>query len=67
MSPAQSLCTNSATLATKITADKAYGTGLKNKENRIISQVSWNGNDPDDCADQLIAAAASSILSDATR
>ena len=47
--------------------DKAYGTGLKNKENRIISQVSWNGNDPDDCADQLIAAAASSILSDATR
>lgn len=37
--------------------DKAYGTGLKNKQNRIISQISWDGNDPVECAQQLIAAA----------
>lgn len=46
--------------------DKAYGIGLKNKEDRIISQISWDGNDPVECADQLIAAAVKSIATNAS-
>ncbi|HEU5147445.1 MAG TPA: tRNA 2-selenouridine(34) synthase MnmH [Chryseosolibacter sp.] len=46
--------------------DKAYGTGLKNKENRIISQSIWNGNDPVEFADQLIAIATKSVATRAS-
>ena len=38
--------------------DKAYGTGLINKQKRIIAELVWNGDDPLECADRLIAAAA---------
>lgn len=41
--------------------DKAYGTGLKNKQDRIISALSWDGNDPGACARHLIAAADASL------
>ena len=34
--------------------DKAYGTGLKNKEHRIKAHVPWNGRDAATCARQLI-------------
>ncbi|MGC1243191.1 MAG: tRNA 2-selenouridine(34) synthase MnmH [Chryseosolibacter sp.] len=37
--------------------DKAYRTGLSNKEQRIRSVVPWNGKDPSACADHLIASA----------
>ena len=33
--------------------DKAYATGLKNKRERIKSQVVWNGEQADECAQQL--------------
>jgi tRNA 2-selenouridine synthase len=34
--------------------DKAYGTGLQNKRERIRLHVSWDGEDVDRCAEQLI-------------
>lgn len=34
--------------------DKAYSTGLKNKEGRIKSRVTWDGRDSNACARQLI-------------
>lgn len=34
--------------------DKAYNTGLKNKESRIRSRVTWDGRDADACARQLV-------------
>lgn len=37
--------------------DKAYGTGLKNKQDRIIAQLSWDGNDAGECARQMVSAA----------
>jgi len=37
--------------------DKAYGTGLKNKEDRIVAQLSWDGREPDECARRMVAAA----------
>lgn len=36
--------------------DKAYGTGLKNKERRIRFQVSWDGKDVHQCADALMVS-----------
>lgn len=33
--------------------DKAYSTGLQNKQDRIKSVIPWNGKDPDECAAQL--------------
>ena len=36
--------------------DKAYGTGLKNKEHRVRLQVSWDGKDVNQCADALMAS-----------
>ena len=38
--------------------DKAYGTGLKNKEHRIKFHISWDGKDAHQCADALMASAA---------
>jgi tRNA 2-selenouridine synthase len=35
--------------------DKAYSTGLKNKHDRIRSQISWDGKDPRKCAEALMA------------
>jgi len=37
--------------------DKAYRTGLTNKQHRMKACISWDGNDAFRCADQLIAAA----------
>lgn len=37
--------------------DKAYGTGLLNKQHRIKTRATWDGKDPVDFADQLIANA----------
>lgn len=37
--------------------DKAYQTGLANKQQRIRSAVSWDGKEPLACADDLIACA----------
>lgn len=37
--------------------DKAYGTGLLNKQRRIKTRATWDGKDPVDFADQLIATA----------
>jgi tRNA 2-selenouridine synthase len=37
--------------------DKAYQTGLTNKEQRIRSRIAWNGKDPEQCADELISFA----------
>jgi tRNA 2-selenouridine synthase len=34
--------------------DKAYGTGLTNKQHRIKSHIGWNGSDTDACANRLI-------------
>lgn len=34
--------------------DKAYGTGLKNKQHRIKSHIAWDGRDTDACAGHLI-------------
>jgi tRNA 2-selenouridine synthase len=36
--------------------DKAYKTGLTNKEHRIKARIPWNGKDPDVFADELISA-----------
>ena len=36
--------------------DKAYGTGLKNKQHRIKSNIVWDGKDADACAQQLMDA-----------
>ena len=36
--------------------DKAYGTGLKNKQHRIKFNVAWDGKDADACAQQLMQA-----------
>ena len=33
--------------------DKAYRTGLQNKQHRIKLVIPWDGNDPDECAAQL--------------
>lgn len=33
--------------------DKAYHTGLQNKQHRVKSIVAWNGKDPDACAAEL--------------
>ena len=38
--------------------DKAYSTGLKNKQHRMRSRIQWNGFDPTACAHQLVEAAA---------
>lgn len=38
--------------------DKAYGTGLKNKEHRIKSQIHWNGENADACARRLMEEAS---------
>lgn len=35
--------------------DKAYGTGLLKKQNRIKAKAAWNGNDPLEIADYLIS------------
>ena len=35
--------------------DKAYKTGLTNKEHRIKTRIAWNGKDPGEFADQLIS------------
>jgi tRNA 2-selenouridine synthase len=37
--------------------DKAYGTGLMNKKDRIKSRITWEGRNADECAATLIAAA----------
>lgn len=37
--------------------DKAYGTGLKNKEHRIKARILWDGKNPAACADNLLAEA----------
>jgi tRNA 2-selenouridine synthase len=37
--------------------DKAYGTGLANKRERVKERINWNGNDPRALADHLIAVA----------
>jgi tRNA 2-selenouridine synthase len=36
--------------------DKAYGMGLKNKEDRIAARVPWNGVDTQACVEALLAA-----------
>ena len=36
--------------------DKAYGTGLKNKHQRIKAQISWNGKNADECAETLMTS-----------
>jgi tRNA 2-selenouridine synthase len=36
--------------------DKAYKTGLTNKEHRIKNRIAWNGKDPEGLVDQLISA-----------
>lgn len=41
--------------------DKAYSTGLKNKQDRIVAYLSWDGNDPAECARQMMAAANVSV------
>ena len=38
--------------------DKAYATGLKNKQCRIRSRITWDGVDADECAGELISASA---------
>ncbi len=37
--------------------DKAYNTGLTNKQHRIKSRITWNGKDAAECAVQLISLA----------
>lgn len=37
--------------------DKAYRTGLNNKQQRIKSSIAWDGKDASACADSLIASA----------
>lgn len=36
--------------------DKAYGTGLKNKQHRVKSHIAWDGRSTDTCAEYLIEA-----------
>ncbi|HEY9488485.1 MAG TPA: tRNA 2-selenouridine(34) synthase MnmH [Chryseosolibacter sp.] len=38
--------------------DKAYATGLKNKQDRIRAHITWNGLDAGQCASELISASA---------
>ena len=38
--------------------DKAYRTGLQNKQQRIKCTIAWDGNSADACAAQLIASAS---------
>lgn len=37
--------------------DKAYRTGLQNKQHRIQSLIPWDGKDPDECAARLVSIA----------
>lgn len=37
--------------------DKAYGTGLTNKQHRMRSRIPWNGVNPSECTHQFISAA----------